>query len=81
MRHLGTIRTSKAQQRVIECLSSGKPWTTYALCLSAQCTNPAGVVSELRAQGFHITTKYVGESERGARTWEYQWLKPEEVMA
>jgi ribosomal protein S8 len=76
MRHLGTIKTSKAQQRVLQTLSDGNYYTSFELCLKAEVTNPSGVISELRAQGFHIITEYVGESERGARVWRYRWLNP-----
>jgi hypothetical protein len=81
MRHLGSTANSKPQQRILSALSGGQWMTTFELCLKGEVTNPAGIISELRANGYHVQTEYFGESTRGARTWRYRWARAEEVAA
>jgi hypothetical protein len=75
LRHMGKISTSKAQQRILDVLADGKEHTTYQLCLEAEVTNPAGWLSELKAQGFHFIKRCLGKSERGARVYGYTWAR------
>jgi hypothetical protein len=80
MRHLPNTAHSKIHQRVLEALANGDWLTTFEICLKGEVTNPSGIISELRANGYHIETKYVGESSRGARVWQYRWMRLEAAL-
>jgi hypothetical protein len=79
---MGTIKTSRGQQRILDVLADGKPHSSFSICMDAEVVSPSTYISELTAQGFHISTLPGGRSARGARITYFQWLAPkQEVVA
>jgi hypothetical protein len=74
-RHLTNTAHSPRHQRFLDALSDGLWRTNIELCQQAYCTNPGGVASELRANGYHIEKKYERETEHGGRVYKYRWTR------
>lgn len=60
-------------QRILDCLSDGRAWTTRELHTATNIENISTTISELRRAGANISkARFVRITDTGAKVYEYK---------
>ena len=81
MIHYANIATSPRLQRVLSALADGAEHTTREIITKADVCAVNTVISELRSNGFDITTRDHGINENGSHVYSYRWPKTQTQLS